>query len=1338
MATGTIEQLNFEILLHDDKFNAQIAKDKEAAKQLNITLSQYLTAKKKEAAVIAQVEKARLQHEKTLRAENTQYQTQSKLLSQLTALAGTYFSVRGAERFLRSLVDITGEFEKQKMSLTSMLQSSEAADRIFNEYRQLALKSPYTFQDFTKFGKQLLAFNIPQEELVGTTKMLADVAAGLGVDMGRIILAYGQIKSAGVLKGTELRQLTEAGVPILDSLAKQIEETTGKAVKLGDVFAMISKKQIPFEMVEEAFRRMTSEGGKFYNMQEVLVETLWGKIGKLRDVWQQTLYDLGRSEGVNNALKGSIDFVTNLISDYEKLGQTIADVVVGFSAYKIALIGVEAATGTFEVANHKLLASLKNILTWVGKNPYAILAAAAAAIGVAAVRSIREYQRSANAMRDAQRAQKEAFDETTISITKEREELKRLNGIASDEKRSMTERKTAIDVINAQYGEYLQNLGIEKVSVDNLKTSYDLLTDAIANKYLQQLRESTVGNAETAMNDARSALNSFNANFIRNTKITSGKNTGKVYNPKGVGLIQGEVEKYIADHPLFDADALYNGLVGIYSKYGLNVKSNAYKDGDLYKLAYDYSQAAKTFRQSESDFDAFVKGYSKSMSDFIKTEQKVEKVTPNAGNGTTNVKENERIASLRNEISQIEKYRKAYNDFVERVGEEMAKEELQKAFKMTFTDFDFDKQLDDKLKALSEVSDKGAEAADSIAASLGRDEASKAVKRLDEEKKAAEKAQNALDKYLETMQKWADADKSREGTGAAYKLSKAIADYHTATAAADRLYNKAMGEADKAGKKNAVELSKAAFLMARDKAGALATLKNTVSGLVDDIFKEGMQGFDLTNWNDKTLQQILEIRDAIKGLDIPDNMKKELSEIDGLLEIAIAAFQKYKQEVLGQTVDPEAEKKFVSAFEKVASYLSRAASSMKELAIASGNTELEDLANATGMVAQNLNAAAAGYQMTGSWIGAVIGGGLDLIEQTVTAIAKAKTEARQIRDEIRDIQREAAMSKAQSLFGSSVFGEGYNPEAVIGKLTELEKSIQKTNSGYLFRTKKGGLFSAEETKSIARFAAEAKMDLWDEYGNLNAELISHILSTYKETLTEEQTNWLKDAQSYSEQYMAIMDGIKDKVESIFGDIADSAAERIVDQWVNAGNAALDYADILDDVARSYAKMLIKSAILDDVLNKEEADKVVEMFKGGAYEDAMSTIADDMQRIADMQPIYEQILQAFDPYFNKEAGDDTLANGINKQLVETNSSLIASYINAMRADLSAQRQDVSVIRDDVNAILGGIGIIPTLNDYLAQVAADAHDTALSNRQILTELQSVITSGSGRRAFAVDVQ
>lgn len=267
----------------------------------------------------AEEEKRANAEEKSSKAatvHTAQLTTQSRLLKGLASYAAQYLSVFGAAAVVKSIVRITGEFEAQRVALRAILNDTNTADKIFNQLQTLAVKSPFTFRDLTSYAKQLSAFSFPADELYDVTKMLSDISAGLGVDMDRIVLAYGQVHSAEFLRGQEVRQFTEAGIPILQEIANQFSEIEQRSVSVGEVFDRISARQVPFEMVEEAFRRMTSEGGKFYNMQEVLAETVKGKVSNLQDAWEIMLSKIGDEH--SGTIKGIINWLTDLFANYEK------------------------------------------------------------------------------------------------------------------------------------------------------------------------------------------------------------------------------------------------------------------------------------------------------------------------------------------------------------------------------------------------------------------------------------------------------------------------------------------------------------------------------------------------------------------------------------------------------------------------------------------------------------------------------------------------------------------------------------------------------------------------------------------------------------------------------------------------------------------------------------------------------------------------------------------------------------------------------------------------------------------------------------------------------------
>ena len=231
-------------------------------------------------------------------------------LSMLRQQAGYYFSLFGAQTLLRNVITIGGQFEFQHVALQNIIGDAEKATSIFSQLKDLAVESPKTFMELTSAAKQLSAYQITANELFDTTKRLSDLSVGLGVDINRLILAYGQVRSAAVLRGQELRQFTEAGIPMVQALAKKFTEMNGRLTTTADVFKLISQRAVSFEMVRDVMWDMTNQGGQFYNMQATMADTLYGKWQKLADIWQIMLGDLASAEGpTGKVLRTMLDLV---------------------------------------------------------------------------------------------------------------------------------------------------------------------------------------------------------------------------------------------------------------------------------------------------------------------------------------------------------------------------------------------------------------------------------------------------------------------------------------------------------------------------------------------------------------------------------------------------------------------------------------------------------------------------------------------------------------------------------------------------------------------------------------------------------------------------------------------------------------------------------------------------------------------------------------------------------------------------------------------------------------------------------------------------------------------
>lgn len=243
------------------------------------------------------------------------------------------FSVGSIKNFVEQIASVRGQFELSERSLEAILQNKPKADEIFNKTVELAVKSPFRIKDLVDYTRQLSAYRIESDKLYDTTKRLADVSAGLGVDMGRLILAYGQVKAAAYLRGSEVRQFTEAGINMYGELQQYFKEVKGEAYTTAQIVDMISKHKVTFEDVEAIFQRMTDKGGTFYNMQEIQAEALQGKISNLKDAFDVMLNDIGKAN--EGTMKGMVSWGTSMLDNWKALaeiGKALIPILIAIKA----------------------------------------------------------------------------------------------------------------------------------------------------------------------------------------------------------------------------------------------------------------------------------------------------------------------------------------------------------------------------------------------------------------------------------------------------------------------------------------------------------------------------------------------------------------------------------------------------------------------------------------------------------------------------------------------------------------------------------------------------------------------------------------------------------------------------------------------------------------------------------------------------------------------------------------------------------------------------------------------------------------------------------------------
>lgn len=307
--------------------DVQLEKLRQVNERLEIQKRRVALAEQKHAEALNRTTKA--SHE-----ASAAIQAQDGYLSRLIKRTLAYASFNAIGTFLTRVREVTAQFELQRVSLGAIIQDQERANALFSEIKSFALKSPVSILDLTKYTKQLAAYKFETEELFDWTKRLTDISVGLGVSMDRVVLAAGQIRATGHLRSSEIRQLTEMGVPIVEELAAKLTQMNGELVTSADVLKLVEKRAISWGQVKEVFEDMTSAGGMFYQMQEKQGNTLYGLWAKLGDAASVMYEQIGNTESVNNAMKSSIQLLTDLMRNWRQVGQAIGIGLGGLAVAK--------------------------------------------------------------------------------------------------------------------------------------------------------------------------------------------------------------------------------------------------------------------------------------------------------------------------------------------------------------------------------------------------------------------------------------------------------------------------------------------------------------------------------------------------------------------------------------------------------------------------------------------------------------------------------------------------------------------------------------------------------------------------------------------------------------------------------------------------------------------------------------------------------------------------------------------------------------------------------------------------------------------------------------------
>lgn len=459
----------------------KIAKLRQAEEMLTKASGNYSTQISKIRSEIERLNKLNQgqvdSYGRIIRSHQNLMNTSDQLMRKLALI----FSVSQIQGYLLQIRDVTGEFEKQNTALASILQNKDKADKLFGQITELAVKSPFTLKELITYTKSLSAYQVEYEKLYDTTKMLADVSSGLGVDMQRLILAFGQVKASNFLRGTEVRQFTEAGFNVLGELAKYYSELEGRMISVGEVQERVTKRMVAFGDVEEVFKRVTSAGGIFYNMQEKQSETIAGLVSNLRDSIDLMLNDIGSAN--SGAIKQLILYVRSLYENWREVAWYIEKAVAVLGIWKTTSLLVSIGNSNlvktlFNVADVSLQAAqnmsrMGKVINGVKSATRGLLAGVALLLVSwlfdlyrQATKTSRELERLSETLGKLVNTDTGNLDSLISSLDDLIARMKLSN-------EGSQERRDIISSLNNNYGEYLDFVVDETTSIKDLTDAYD-------------------------------------------------------------------------------------------------------------------------------------------------------------------------------------------------------------------------------------------------------------------------------------------------------------------------------------------------------------------------------------------------------------------------------------------------------------------------------------------------------------------------------------------------------------------------------------------------------------------------------------------------------------------------------------------------------------------------------------------------------------------------------------------------------------------------------------------------------------------------------------------------
>ena len=274
------------------------------------------------------------------------------------AIGGAIAAVKGAFAFFSNIPAQAARIEDLRVTFTQMTGDAEQAGQILDDLWHDAANGAVGLEEMAATAKPLLNVFSDSASIREWSRRFADIATGSGVAADQLSKVFSRAMAIGKIDSRAIDTLARQGIPIYQELAAVIGTTT-EAVQ-----AMVKKGLVSADQYAAAFRRMTDEGGKYYNLSSQLSNTSAGSWGTMLENINRVAAKLG--EPINEA--------------FTPVLQSIA------VALEESLPAVQAFAGSFGSAFSGVVEVISPIVSGIGElvsvlgGAETVVAAAAAAL----------------------------------------------------------------------------------------------------------------------------------------------------------------------------------------------------------------------------------------------------------------------------------------------------------------------------------------------------------------------------------------------------------------------------------------------------------------------------------------------------------------------------------------------------------------------------------------------------------------------------------------------------------------------------------------------------------------------------------------------------------------------------------------------------------------------------------------------------------------------------------------------------------------------------------------------------------------------------------------------